>query len=70
MKACGHGRPRPEGPSARALIEAHAKHTGSRRAQQILAQWGEYRTRFVKVFPREYRRALGELATARSKEAA
>jgi glutamate synthase domain-containing protein 3 len=54
----------------RALIEAHAKHTGSRRAQQILGQWAEYRARFVKVFPKEYRRALGELAAARKKQAA
>jgi glutamate synthase (NADPH/NADH) large chain len=54
----------------RGLIEAHARHAGSRRAQQILEQWAEYRTRFVKVFPKEYRRALGELAASRKKEAA
>jgi len=54
----------------RALVEAHAKHTGSRRAQQILEQWAQYRARFVKVFPKEYRRALGELAASRKKEAA
>jgi glutamate synthase (NADPH/NADH) large chain len=56
--------------SLRGLIEAHAKHTGSRRAQQILDQWAEYRGRFVKVFPKEYRRALGELAVTHKKEAA
>ena len=44
------------------LIEHHALHTGSKRAQKILGKWAEYRTRFVKVFPKEYRRALGELA--------
>jgi glutamate synthase (NADPH) large chain len=54
----------------RRLVESHAKHTGSRRAQQILEQWSTWRTRFVKVFPKEYRRALGELATARKKAAA
>jgi glutamate synthase domain-containing protein 3 len=54
----------------RRLVEAHLRHTGSRRAQQILDAWGEYRARFVKVFPKEYRRALGELAASRKKEAA
>ena len=41
------------------LIENHAKYTGSRRAQQILADWAAYRGRFVKIFPKEYRLALG-----------
>jgi glutamate synthase domain-containing protein 3 len=46
----------------RTLVEQHAKLTGSRRAQQLLADWSASRGRFVKVFPKEYRRALGELA--------
>ena len=54
----------------RRLIERHAKHTGSKRAQQILDQWASWRGRFVKVFPKEYRRALGELAAAHNKAAA
>ncbi len=54
----------------RRLIESHAKHTGSKRAQQILDQWTTWRARFVKVFPKEYRRALGELAAAQKKAAA
>jgi len=54
----------------RRLIESHAKHTGSKRAQQILEQWAGWRGRFVKVFPKEYRRALGELAAAQKKAAA
>jgi glutamate synthase (NADPH/NADH) large chain len=52
------------------LLERHAKHTGSKRVQEILAKWGDYRSRFVKVFPKEYRRALGELAAAHRKAAA
>ena len=44
------------------LIENHARHTGSAQAQHILEHWNEYRPNFVKVFPNEYRRALGELA--------
>ena len=52
------------------LIEHHARYTNSRRAQVILDKWAEYRARFVKVFPREYRRALTELAAAHKKAAA
>jgi len=54
----------------RLLLERHAKYTGSRRAQEILASWSGYRSRFVKIFPKEYRRALGELAAAQRKAAA
>jgi glutamate synthase (NADPH) large chain len=54
----------------RSLVENHAKYTGSRRAQQILADWAAYRGRFVKIFPKEYRRALGELAAAHKRAAA
>jgi len=54
----------------RRLIENHARHTGSRRAAEILERWAEFRARFVKVFPKEYRRALGELAAAHKKAAA
>ena len=44
------------------LIENHQKQTGSRRAAEILEKWPQHRARFVKVFPKEYRRALAELA--------
>jgi glutamate synthase (NADPH/NADH) large chain len=54
----------------RELIDHHAKLTGSRRAKEILEKWTDYRVRFVKVFPKEYRRALGELAAAQKKAAA
>jgi glutamate synthase (NADPH) large chain len=43
------------------LIEAHARYTGSRKAADVLAGWGQFRAKFVKVFPKEYRRALAEL---------
>jgi glutamate synthase (NADPH/NADH) large chain len=52
------------------LIERHAQYTGSRRAAEILEQWPSYRARFVKVYPKEYRRALGELAAAHRRAAA
>ncbi len=44
------------------LIENHARYTNSRRAAEILEKWAQYRPRFVKVFPKEYRRALAELS--------
>ncbi len=52
------------------LVENHARLTGSARAQAVLDKWAEYRPRFVKVFPKEYRRALGELAANANKVAA
>jgi len=54
----------------RRLIEQHARHTGSRRAQDVLERWADFRPRFVKVFPKEYRRALAELAAAHKRAAA
>jgi glutamate synthase (NADPH/NADH) large chain len=42
----------------RTLIERHVAHTGSPRGQEILADWANYRGKFVKVMPTEYRRAL------------
>jgi len=45
----------------RGLIEKHFRYTGSFRAREILHDWPNKRTRFVKVFPHEYRRALKEL---------
>jgi glutamate synthase (NADPH) large chain len=54
----------------RRLLERHARYTGSARAKQILERWNEYRAKFVKVFPHEYRRALGELAAKHKRLAA
>jgi glutamate synthase (NADPH/NADH) large chain len=44
----------------RQLIEDHLRWTGSARARDLLDHWAESRARFVKVFPHEYKRALGE----------
>jgi glutamate synthase (NADPH/NADH) large chain len=44
------------------LIANHARHTGSKRAAAILADWARYRPLFKKVMPVEYRRALAEMA--------
>jgi glutamate synthase (NADPH/NADH) large chain len=43
------------------LISNHRLYTGSTRAKEILDNWAEYRHRFVKVMPVEYRRALREI---------
>jgi glutamate synthase (NADPH/NADH) large chain len=43
------------------LIEQHFRHTGSERAKVILVDWEKSRSRFIKVLPTEYKRALGEL---------
>ncbi|MCP2014595.1 glutamate synthase (NADPH/NADH) large chain/glutamate synthase (ferredoxin) [Deinococcus sp. HSC-46F16] len=45
----------------RGLIEEHHRWTGSLRARELLDGWEEALPRFVKVFPREYERALGDL---------
>jgi glutamate synthase (NADPH/NADH) large chain len=52
------------------LISSHARHTGSRRAADILADWKNYLPRFRKVMPVEYRRALQEMERARTMQAA
>jgi glutamate synthase (NADPH/NADH) large chain len=43
------------------LIERHVHFTGSPRGKEILANWAVYRSKFVKVMPHEYRRALEKL---------
>ena len=44
------------------LIERHVRFAGSVRAREILNHWGNWRRKFVKVIPHEYRRALAEMA--------
>jgi glutamate synthase (NADPH/NADH) large chain len=50
------------------LIDAHFGHTGSVVARGILDDWEAARSKFVKVFPDEYRRALGELAAKQQEQ--
>ena len=52
------------------FIDRHARYSNSARAREILDNWATYRAKFVKVFPTEYRRALGEMAAKRRKLAA
>jgi glutamate synthase (NADPH/NADH) large chain/glutamate synthase (ferredoxin) len=46
----------------KAMVTAHAKLTGSAKAKQLLTSWEANLKKFVKVFPREYRRVLLERA--------
>ncbi|PKO70168.1 MAG: glutamate synthase subunit alpha [Betaproteobacteria bacterium HGW-Betaproteobacteria-16] len=43
------------------LLDDHNRWTGSKRARELLDNWSEARGKFVKVFPNEYKRALGEI---------
>ncbi len=52
------------------LITNHHTYTGSARAKEILDNWATFRTKFVKVMPVEYRRALQEMDRLRNLQAA
>jgi glutamate synthase (NADPH/NADH) large chain len=54
----------------RSLIQKHLDYTGSARAKLILDHWNEYRGKFVKVMPQEYRRALAEMAAEQAEREA
>jgi glutamate synthase (NADPH/NADH) large chain len=54
----------------RILIERHHLFTGSARARVLLENWQQTLAAFVKVTPKDYRRALLELRAEREAEAA
>ncbi|MCW5655039.1 glutamate synthase-related protein [Hydrogenophaga sp.] len=54
----------------RKLLEEHNRWTGSKRARELLDNWAQARGKFVKVFPTEYRRALGEINARKTAAAA
>jgi len=47
-------------------IQQHVNHTGSPLGKEMIAQWGSAVTRFVKVFPIEYKHYLMQQKEARS----
>jgi glutamate synthase (NADPH/NADH) large chain len=53
----------------RVAIMKHATLTGSRYAETILADWANLQKKFVKVMPRDYKRALAADARRREAEA-
>jgi glutamate synthase (NADPH/NADH) large chain len=54
----------------RKLLEEHNRWTGSKRARELLDNWAQARGKFVKIFPNEYKRALGEIGARKVKAAA
>ena len=46
----------------RALIERHLDYTGSTTAKEILADWKANVGKFLKIMPRDYKRAMADLA--------
>ena len=44
----------------RSLIQEHLEATGSTKAQRVLLAWDEMLPKFVKIFPRAYKRVLEE----------
>ena len=54
----------------RILLERHHLHTGSAQAKRLLDDWANTLTKFVKVMPRDYARALKQLEAERLASAA
>jgi len=52
------------------LVAAHAAATGSTRAKLILSTWDVQLPKFIKVMPRDYKRALGLAAKAKAERSA
>jgi glutamate synthase (NADPH) large chain len=50
-----------EAAELKALIEQHYGYTNSPKAASVLTNWEKYLPRFVKVMPREYRKALAQM---------
>jgi glutamate synthase domain-containing protein 2/glutamate synthase domain-containing protein 1/glutamate synthase domain-containing protein 3 len=48
------------------LVRRHFQYTRSQRADEVLRKWNTFAPRFVKVFPQDYKRALGERIAAES----
>jgi glutamate synthase (ferredoxin) len=44
----------------RGLIQKHFEYTGSANAKRVLENWEDMLPKFVKVYPRDYRRAIEE----------
>ena len=65
-----HHLDQPDEVTLKNLIQKHAAYTGSEHAKTILQHWNDYRGKFVKVMPNEYKRALAELAEQKLLEAA
>jgi len=61
MVDISHDMTRYDARRLKCLIQQHLHYTNSSRAREILADWGAWLPRFVKVMPVDYRRALEEM---------
>ena len=52
--------------SVRAMIQRHAQYTNSTLAERILNDWDALVPKFLKVFPRDYKRMLNAIERAKS----
>ena len=68
-EASGWHLGRADEPLLKSLVEDHHRWTGSLRAREILDRWADARGKFVKVFPHEYKRALGRMSATRQSDA-
>ena len=59
-----------EAKELRELISMHQEATGSRHAAKILSSWAESLPLFVKVFPQDYKSALGAADKQKQHQAA
>jgi glutamate synthase (ferredoxin) len=48
------------------MIRRHFQYTRSKRADEVLRKWDDFATKFVKVFPKDYKRAQNERVAAES----
>ncbi len=48
------------------MVRRHFRYTRSRRADEILRKWEDFAAKFVKVFPKDYKRAEAERIAAES----
>ena len=48
------------------MIRNHFRYTRSERADEILRKWASFAPKFVKVFPKDYKRALADRIEAES----
>ena len=51
----------------KSLIQYHVEYTGSAVGERILGDWDHYQSLFVKVMPRDYKRAMTAIRTAKER---
>ena len=49
----------------KSLLNKHVEYTKSTVAKNILENWNQYQTQFIKVMPKDYKRVLAAIKKAR-----